>query len=100
MATVFITGSTEGLGRWAAQSLLGAGHGAACPLGGPGDEPRRTSAAGRGIVIGELCSADQTRSIADQVNGIGRMDAIIHNAGVYTEGSRGPTPEGHAGVLA
>jgi NAD(P)-dependent dehydrogenase (short-subunit alcohol dehydrogenase family) len=28
------------------------------------------------------------------------MDAIIHNAGVYTERSRGATPEGHASTLA
>jgi NAD(P)-dependent dehydrogenase (short-subunit alcohol dehydrogenase family) len=28
------------------------------------------------------------------------MDAVIHNAGVYTERSRGSTPEGHAGILA
>jgi NAD(P)-dependent dehydrogenase (short-subunit alcohol dehydrogenase family) len=53
-----------------------------------------------GIVLGDLRSAAQTRSLADQVNAIGRMDAIIHNAGVYTERSRGSTPEGHAGVLA
>lgn len=38
-----------------------------------------------GIVVGDLRSAAETRSIADQVNAIGRMDAIIHNAGVYTE---------------
>jgi NAD(P)-dependent dehydrogenase (short-subunit alcohol dehydrogenase family) len=51
-------------------------------------------------VLGDLRSAAQTRSIADQVNGIGRMDTVIYNAGVYTEASRGPSPEGHAGVLA
>jgi NAD(P)-dependent dehydrogenase (short-subunit alcohol dehydrogenase family) len=28
------------------------------------------------------------------------MDAIIHNAGVYAERDRNPTPEGHARVLA
>ena len=28
------------------------------------------------------------------------MEAIIHNAGVYTERSRGATPEGHASTLA
>ena len=28
------------------------------------------------------------------------MDAIIHNAGVYTERGRSSTPEGHAGTLA
>ena len=31
---------------------------------------------------------------------IGRMDAVIHNAGVYTRPSRGATPEGHAETLA
>ncbi|WP_235885751.1 daunorubicin C-13 ketoreductase [Bradyrhizobium niftali] len=45
-------------------------------------------------------SAADTRSIADQVNAIGRMDAIIHNAGVYAQTIRGSTPEGHAGILA
>ena len=42
-----------------------------------------------GIVIGDLRSAAETRSITEQVNAIGRMDAVIHNAGVYTERSRG-----------
>jgi NAD(P)-dependent dehydrogenase (short-subunit alcohol dehydrogenase family) len=36
-------------------------------------------------VVGDLSSAAETRSIADQVNRIGRMHAVIHNAGVYTE---------------
>ena len=34
-----------------------------------------------------------SRAIADQVNAIGRIDAVIHNAGVYTQWSRGSTPE-------
>jgi NAD(P)-dependent dehydrogenase (short-subunit alcohol dehydrogenase family) len=102
MATVFITGSTDGLGRAAAQSLVGAGHRVVLHAR---SADRATSLGelalrAAGIVIGDLRSADQTRSIADQVNGIGRLDAIIHNAGVYTEGSRGSTPEGHGGVLA
>jgi NAD(P)-dependent dehydrogenase (short-subunit alcohol dehydrogenase family) len=28
------------------------------------------------------------------------MDAVIHNAGIYAERSRGSTPEGHAEILA
>jgi NAD(P)-dependent dehydrogenase (short-subunit alcohol dehydrogenase family) len=28
------------------------------------------------------------------------MDAVIHNAGIYTAVSRGPTPDGHALILA
>jgi NAD(P)-dependent dehydrogenase (short-subunit alcohol dehydrogenase family) len=84
VAIVFITGSTDGLGRAAAQSLLDDGHQVVLPA--------RSS--DRAKMIGEI------RSIADQVNSIGRMDAVIHNAGVYTERSRGSTPEGHAGTLA
>jgi NAD(P)-dependent dehydrogenase (short-subunit alcohol dehydrogenase family) len=49
-------------------------------------------------MIGDLRS--EVRSIADQVNAIGCMDAVIHNAGVYTERSRGSTLEGHASMLA
>jgi NAD(P)-dependent dehydrogenase (short-subunit alcohol dehydrogenase family) len=52
------------------------------------------------VVIGDLSSAAQTRELADQVNDIGRMDAVIHNAGVYLEPSRSATAEGHAKTLA
>src|SRR5215468_5657107 len=53
-----------------------------------------------GVVIGDLSSAAETRELADQVNDIGRMDAVIHNAGVYLEPSRSTTAEGHAKTLA
>jgi len=102
MSIVFITGSTDGLGRAAAQSLLDEGH--QVVLHARSADRAATIAALRarsaGIVIGDLRSAAETRSIAGQVNAIGRMDAIIHNAGVYAERSRGSTPEGHAGTLA
>ena len=41
-----------------------------------------------GVVIGDLRSAAETRRIAEQVNAIGRMDAVIHNAGIYMQPSR------------
>jgi NAD(P)-dependent dehydrogenase (short-subunit alcohol dehydrogenase family) len=53
-----------------------------------------------GVVIGDLRSAAETRSIADQVNAIGRMDAVIHNAGIYRTPGRDATPEGHPSILA
>lgn len=102
MARIFITGSTDGLGRAAACALLDQGHEVvlharsverAQALAGLGP-------AAIGIVTGDLRSAAETRGVADQVNAIGRMDAVIHNAGVYAERSRDPTPEGHAGTLA
>src|SRR5882757_4449994 len=102
MAKVFITGSTDGLGRAAALSLLKDGHQVVLHARTEDRAATLGELASRAsdIVLGDLRSAAQTRSIADQVNGIGRMDAVIHNAGVYTEASRGSSPEGHAGVLA
>ena len=41
-----------------------------------------------------------TLKVADQVNAIGRMDSIVHNAGIYTRPERGATSEGHAVTLA
>jgi NAD(P)-dependent dehydrogenase (short-subunit alcohol dehydrogenase family) len=102
MAIVFITGSTDGLGRAAAESLLDSGHQVVLHARSAPRAATIVELASRaaGIVIGDLSSAAEIRSIADQINGIGPMDAVIHNAGVYTERSRGSTPEGHAGVLA
>ncbi|MBR0829981.1 SDR family NAD(P)-dependent oxidoreductase [Bradyrhizobium manausense] len=102
MATVLITGSTDGLGRAAAQSLLDAGHQVVLHARSADRAATIAGLASRaaGIVVGDLRSAVETMSIADQVNAIGRMDAVIHNAGVYSERSRGSSPEGHAGILA
>jgi NAD(P)-dependent dehydrogenase (short-subunit alcohol dehydrogenase family) len=99
---IFITGSTDGLGRAAAGVLMGEGHDVvlharsrdrAAVLGD-------LAADAAGVVIGDLSSAAETREVAGQVNEIGRMDAVIHNAGIYLEPSRATTAEGHAKTLA
>jgi NAD(P)-dependent dehydrogenase (short-subunit alcohol dehydrogenase family) len=102
MSRIFITGSTDGLGRAAARALMGEGHEVILHA----RSVSRASALGdwaphsAGTVIGDLSSASETRSIAEQVNKIGHVDCIIHNAGVYHVPDRGNTPEGHAIVLA
>jgi hypothetical protein len=99
---IFITGSTDGLGRAAAGVLIAEGHdvvlhartlerAAALSNLAPG---------AAGVVIGDLSSAAETRELADQVNEIGRMDTVIHNAGVFLEPSRSTTADGHAKTLA
>ena len=102
MARIFITGSTDGLGLAAARALLDDGHEVVLhartrerALAVTGLEPR----AGH-VVTGDLSRAAEVRGIAEQVNAVGRMDAIIHNAGVYSLPDRGGTPEGHASLLA
>ena len=99
---VFITGSTDGLGRDAAQTLIDEGHQVVVHARSKQRATALADLAPRvtGIVIGDLASAAETRALAEQVNKIGHMDAVIHNAGIYREPNRGPTPEGHAKVLA
>jgi NAD(P)-dependent dehydrogenase (short-subunit alcohol dehydrogenase family) len=41
---------------------------------------------GASAVVGDLADVDQTRAVADQVDRLGALDAVIHNAGVM----RGP----------
>lgn len=102
MSTVFITGSADGLGREAARSLLDEGHRVVLHvrsrdrIGAVRDLAPRSL----GVVIGDLASAAETHGVAEQVNRLGRMDAVIHNAGIYDSATRDATAEGHARILA
>jgi len=102
MARIFITGSTDGLGRAAARALIDAGHEVVLHARSHERASAIEDLAARsaGVVIGDLSDAAETRSVADQVNTIGRMDAVIHNAGAYSTKGRSPTPEGHPTIMA
>jgi len=86
MALIFITGSADGLGHLAAQTLLDDGHEVVVHTR---NRDRLTAVQdlvnrGAAVVVGDLSDLEQTRRIARDVNHLGRMDAVIHNAGVYT----------------
>ena len=85
MARIFITGSAGGLGRAAAQTLLGDGHEVIVHARSAERLATVDALVGQGAsaVVGDLADSDQTRAVADQVNRLGRVDAVIHNAGVY-----------------
>ena len=102
MARIFITGSTEGLGRAAALTLLDGGHEVVLHARNASRAASMGDLADRAfeVVIGDLGSAHETHDVASQVNAIGRMDAVIHNAGIYIDPERVATPEGHARTLA
>lgn len=102
MSRIFITGSTDGLGYAAARALIEEGHEV---LLHARTQARTTvlselAKQSLGIAIGDLSSSAETHKVAEQVNAFGRIDAIIHNAGVYRVPTRSATAEGHARTLA
>jgi NAD(P)-dependent dehydrogenase (short-subunit alcohol dehydrogenase family) len=102
MARIFITGSSTGLGLAAGQSLLADGHDVVFHA----RDAERASALrsnapdATAIVTGDLSLLTDARSIANQVNAIGPVDTVIHNASLYGELGEGRTPEGHSVMTA
>jgi len=85
MARILITGSADGLGRAAAQTLLSDGHDVIVHARSAERLAAVSDLIGRGAssVVGDLADLDQTAAVADQVNQLGHLDAVIHNAGIY-----------------
>src|SRR4051794_33332304 len=88
MARIFITGSAGGLGLAAAQTLLGDGHEVIVHTRSAELPAAVNALIGRGAsaVVGDLADSEQTRAVADQANGRGRVAGVTHTAGV----TRGP----------
>src|SRR3954469_1902452 len=86
MAHILITGSADGLGRAAAETLLGDGHQVIVHTRSAGRLAAVKPLVSRGAsaVIGDLADLNQTRALADQANRLGPLDAVIHNAGVMS----------------
>jgi NAD(P)-dependent dehydrogenase (short-subunit alcohol dehydrogenase family) len=86
MAHIFITGSADGLGRAAAETLLGDGHDVIVHARSAERLANVNALIVRGAsaAVGDLADLDQTRAVADQVNRLGPVNAVIHNAGVLS----------------
>lgn len=103
MSRVFITGSSDGLGRMAAQLLIEQGHKVVLHARSKqrGQEALDAVPDTETVVIGDLTSIAQTKDVAAQVNALGEFDAVIHNAGVgYQEPKRIATEDGLPHVFA
>ena len=84
MSRVFVTGSSTGLGLMAGQVLAEEGHQVVLHAR---DERRAGDAksalpAATEVVIGDASRLKDLRRIAEQLNGMGRFDAVIHNVGI------------------
>jgi NAD(P)-dependent dehydrogenase (short-subunit alcohol dehydrogenase family) len=86
MARIFITGSADGLGMLAARALIDQGNEVVLHAR---NETRRRDAlknlpGAEEVLTAELGDPEETKQLASKVNALGRFDAVIHNAGVYT----------------
>lgn len=84
MARIFITGSSAGLGRMAAELLINQGHQVVLHAR---SEQRAREAMNNvpnaaGVLSSDLASMEETKQLAANANALGRFDAVIHNAGI------------------
>jgi NAD(P)-dependent dehydrogenase (short-subunit alcohol dehydrogenase family) len=97
MGTIFVTGSTTGLGSLAGEQLRSAGHRVILHAR---DQDRAAALRRRlpnaPFVVGDLSSLTEIFDVAAQVNELGPIDAVIHNAGIYG----GPINLTHEGTPA
>src|SRR5688572_28059140 len=96
MARIFITGSADGLGLLAAKELIKQGHQVVLHARNAerGKQAMEKAPGAADILIGDLSSIAETKVLAEKVNGLGKFDAVIHNAGVYQVPSNSVSADG------
>ncbi len=96
MATIAITGSTDGIGRAAARRLLAGGHAVVLHARSEARGAPVAEELGRlgdvRLVTGDLADLAEVRSLADR---LGELDVLVHNAGVWPPEGAPPSAQGH-----
>lgn len=102
MASVFVTGSSAGIGQETARQLIKAGH--RVVLHARDDRRAKDAAAAvpeaAGVAVGDLSVIASIRKAAEEANDLGPYDAIIHNAGVGSAAARHRTPDNTERIFA
>jgi NAD(P)-dependent dehydrogenase (short-subunit alcohol dehydrogenase family) len=86
VSRILVTGSADGLGRLAAESLASAGHDVVVHAR---NQQRAATLnnlvnAGADLVLGDFTSRTDVERIAAELNDAKPLDAVIHNAGVWS----------------
>lgn len=103
MARVFITGSSDGLGRMVAEILLKQDHEVVLHARNEAraEDAVRANPGAERCLIGDLSSIKQTVQLAQEANASGKFDVVIHNAAVgYQERRKISTEDGLPHVFA
>jgi len=85
MANIFITGSSDGLGQMAAKALIEQGHRVVLHARNErrAEEALANVPGAVTVLTADLSSMEETKSLAEEVNALGKFNSIIHNAGLY-----------------
>lgn len=102
MARIFITGSSDGIGQNIARGLIAQGHQVTLHARNSQRAAQATDAVpgAEGVLIADLSSISQTKSLANDAHKTGVFDAVIHNAGIRYGESKQVTEDGIAHVFA
>ncbi|MDH6566072.1 NAD(P)-dependent dehydrogenase (short-subunit alcohol dehydrogenase family) [Streptomyces sp. SAI-117] len=85
MSRILVTGSADGLGRAAAEALLSTGHDVVVHARNPRRAETLDALTARGAqVVGDFAERDAVRRIAAELHDAAPLDAVIHNAGVWS----------------
>ena len=98
MASICITGSTDGIGLAAARQLIAAGH--EVIVHARSEARGRPVAAGLGsvrLVVGDLAELDEVRELAEA---LGPVDVLVHNAGVWPRRGTPVSAQGYEPAFA
>ena len=101
MASIFVTGSSDGIGLQTARQLVDGGHRVVLHAR---DEARAAVAAAAvpeavAVAIGDLSSVAGIRRAAESAGELGPHDTVIHNAGVGSTATRRPTADGYERIF-
>src|ERR1700722_3454352 len=102
MASIFVTGSSDGIGRETARQLVKGGHRVVLHAR---DDGRAEDAAvavpgASGVAVGDLSIVAGMRQAAESASALGPYDAVIHNAGVGSAAARHETADGCERIFA
>ena len=90
MATIFITGSADGLGLLAAKELIKQGHQVVLHARNTerGQQAMEKLPGAAEVLIADLTNMEETKALAAKANAYSTFDTVIHNAGIYRDQSR------------
>jgi NAD(P)-dependent dehydrogenase (short-subunit alcohol dehydrogenase family) len=102
MASIFVTGSSAGIGQETARQLVRGGHRVVLHAR---DDARAKEAAAAvpeaaGVAVGDLSLIAGIRQTAESASELGPYDAVIHNAAVGSAAARHQTADGCERIFA